>query len=247
MEKSTIVEKLLLFGLSRQEATIYLCLLRNGALTGYEVAKLTGISRSNVYNGLAALAENGAAYIEEGTPTKYVPVDLEEFCDNFIRYLQGIQVYFAMNKPAKVEVNEGYITIEGRRHIEDKIRHMLEGTEHRIYFSASCEFLSKWKEEISSLVDRECKVVLISKEYPKFIEENEKLLSKIIFYKCLDEESIDDRIQLIIDSEYVLTGVCNGSENDNCLYSGQKNFVTVIKDAMSNEIKLIKIKKERGL
>ena len=55
MEEAAIIEQLILFGLSRQEAAIYLCLLQNEELTGYEVAKLTGISRSNVYNGLASL------------------------------------------------------------------------------------------------------------------------------------------------------------------------------------------------
>ena len=57
MDDMAFVEKLMAFGLTRQEASIYLCLYRNGTLTGYEAAKLTGISRSNVYNALAGLAE----------------------------------------------------------------------------------------------------------------------------------------------------------------------------------------------
>ena len=50
MEEAEFTEKLLLFGLGRQEALLYRCLLQSGELTGYEAAKLTGISRSNVYN-----------------------------------------------------------------------------------------------------------------------------------------------------------------------------------------------------
>ena len=42
---SALMEKLMQFGLTRQEANIYLCLLRNKNLSGYEVSKLTGISR----------------------------------------------------------------------------------------------------------------------------------------------------------------------------------------------------------
>ena len=63
MDDMVIAEKLQAFGLTRQEAAIYLCLCRNGTLTGYEAAKLTGISRSNVYNALAGLTEKGAAYL----------------------------------------------------------------------------------------------------------------------------------------------------------------------------------------
>lgn len=47
-----LTEKLVQFGLTRQEANIYMCLLRNKDLSGYEVSKLTGISRSNVYLSL---------------------------------------------------------------------------------------------------------------------------------------------------------------------------------------------------
>ena len=80
MEEAAIIEQLTLFGLSRQEAAIYLCLLKNEELTGYEVAKLTGISRSNVYNGLASLVEHGAAYVIEGTSSKYLAVALSGIC-----------------------------------------------------------------------------------------------------------------------------------------------------------------------
>ena len=43
-----LTEYLMEFGLTRQEATIYLNLMERGMQTGYEVSKQTGISRSNV-------------------------------------------------------------------------------------------------------------------------------------------------------------------------------------------------------
>ena len=47
MEQTSFTERLMEFGLTRQEASIYQCLLTEGKVTGYEVAKQTGISRSN--------------------------------------------------------------------------------------------------------------------------------------------------------------------------------------------------------
>ena len=71
MEKTIFAEKLMEFGLTRQEALIYECLLGEGKTTGYEVAKLIGISRSNAYNSLASMTEKGAAYmVEEGSTRK---------------------------------------------------------------------------------------------------------------------------------------------------------------------------------
>ena len=44
MEQTSFTERLMEFGLTRQEASIYQCLLTEGKVTGYEVAKQTGIS-----------------------------------------------------------------------------------------------------------------------------------------------------------------------------------------------------------
>ena len=51
------VELLMSFGLTRQEARVYVLLLGEGALSGYEAAKRLGISRSNAYAALAGLVE----------------------------------------------------------------------------------------------------------------------------------------------------------------------------------------------
>ena len=76
MEKVTFTERLMEFGLTRQEATIYQCLLGEGKMSGYEVAKQTGISRSNAYNSLASMTE------------KALPIWLrKEIRGNMCRYL----------------------------------------------------------------------------------------------------------------------------------------------------------------
>ncbi|MBQ1972700.1 MAG: helix-turn-helix domain-containing protein [Treponema sp.] len=63
---STLIENLIAFNLTRQEAAIYVKFLNHGEMSGYEVAKETGISRSNVYSALQSLAEKGALYLIEG-------------------------------------------------------------------------------------------------------------------------------------------------------------------------------------
>ncbi|MBQ6028280.1 MAG: hypothetical protein IJL24_01970, partial [Treponema sp.] len=53
MPNMSFIDSLNDFGLTRQEGAIYSALLNHGDMTGYEVAKDTGISRSNAYAGLA--------------------------------------------------------------------------------------------------------------------------------------------------------------------------------------------------
>lgn len=248
MEEAEFTEKLLLFGLGRQEALLYRCLLQNGELTGYEAAKLTGISRSNVYNGLASLTEHGAAYVLEGMPKRYTAVGLEEFCDNRIRYLREVGKQLVKNCPGPAAESEGYITVEGYQHICDKIHHMLLGARERIYFSASGGFLARWREEIGEQVRLGRKVVLLSGDADAVFAGEKELREGIIFYETPSgmKEGREKQVRLIIDSAYVLTGEVEGGSRDTCLYSAQKNFVAVFKDAMRNEIELVRIREGKS-
>ena len=114
MEQTSFTERLMEFGLTRQEASIYQCLLTEGKVTGYEVAKQTGISRSNAYNSLASMTEKGAAYlVEEASTRKYVPVPLNEFCKNNNLPFYGIHCFRHLF--ASLLVNQGVdiVTVSG--------------------------------------------------------------------------------------------------------------------------------------
>ncbi len=232
MEEAALIDKLVLFGLTRQEAVIYLCLSANKELSGYEVSKITGISRSNVYKALASLVEEGAAYLLEGSTNKYTAVDVEEFCNNKIRYLQKTKDELVRDMPKNNTDCEGYITISSHKHIMDKIHYMLTNTQYRIYVSMPVEFLEKCREDIECLIKEGKKVVLIVNEYVDF--------PGAIIYLTDKKEP---QIRFIVDSEYVLTGDMSGSATDTCLYCGQKNFVNVFKESLKNEIKLIELQK----
>lgn len=57
-------------GFSEYEARVYLGLARHGPLTGYELAKRTGVPRANVYAVLQRLEERGAV-VRAATPEGY--------------------------------------------------------------------------------------------------------------------------------------------------------------------------------
>ncbi len=147
MEQNQYVEYLLHFGLTRQEALIYVELLVKGKQTGYEIAKETGISRSNVYSVLAALAEKGAAYVIEESAKRYIPVKVEEFCGNCIRRMQEEQEWMERNLPQKKAETEGYITIEGEQNILDKAKNLIAQAGERVYLSCTAGYLDPSTEE----------------------------------------------------------------------------------------------------
>lgn len=231
MQQSELIQKIMNFGLTRQEALIYQYLVISGESTGYEVAKEVGISRSNAYNSLATLVDKGAAYLQSGTTSKYMAVSVNEFCGNKIRNLENDRKDLEANLKIKEET-EGYVTIFGYQNIQDKIANMLESVEQRVYISISGEKLNLFKKTLSHLVAEEKKVVVITDVSPKMEGCN----------VYLSDSLMENQIRLIVDSKYVLTGDFGESKEDTCLYSGQKNFVNLFKDAMRNEIELIKLR-----
>ncbi len=225
MDESNIY-KLSLFGLTRQEAVIYITLLSNNYMTGYEIAKLTGISKSNTYSSLTSLVSKGAAHIATEEATKYLAVGIEEFCRNRIKVLEEAKK--ELSGIAFTNSNaEGYITINGKQNIYNKLRTMLSETQQRVYLSLNTELLMRFETELKELLDRKVKVVIIT-------DKKLELPGAIIYYS----DRIDDKIRVIVDSMEVLSGL----PEKNCLYSKNENLFTIFKDMLTNEIELLKLK-----
>ncbi len=66
-------------GLSRNEASVYLALLDNHPVTGYQLAKDSGILRPVVYEMLTRLVKRGGVKIVKGTKEQYSPIPPENF------------------------------------------------------------------------------------------------------------------------------------------------------------------------
>ncbi|HEX3076133.1 MAG TPA: helix-turn-helix domain-containing protein [Lachnospiraceae bacterium] len=223
-----MIDQFVAYGLTRQEATLYIALLTEGELNGYEAAKLTGISRSNAYNGLAGLVDKGAAHMIEGSVTKYTPVNVEEFCNNKLRALDMIREELIKRLPPLKEQNNGYITIKGEKNILDKLKTMLSNASERVYLSMSSDLLGLVKSELIDIVSRSIKLVIIT-------DTSFELEGSIIYYT----DKKDSRIRLISDSKKVLTGDISSAADSTCLYSMNNNLVSIFKEMLQNEITLL--------
>lgn len=228
-----ITEELLHFGLTRQEANLYLTLLAHGESTGYEAAKLTGISRSNTYTALAGLVEKGAAYIMEEHVVRYIAVPFEEFSGNVIRRLQSRQQSLLSRLPRRKTEIQGYITIRGTRQIMDKLIHMIQEAKQRLYISVPGTILAQIEPYLQQQLEDEKKVVILS-DIPC-------TLNGVTSYVI---QKGDGQIRLIVDSVKVLTGRISDGEDSTCLFSLNRNLVDVFKEMLKNEITLIQLGKD---
>lgn len=230
MEKTDVIERLMHFNLSRSEAVVYISLWENGKISGYEASKLTGISRSNVYGALNGLVDKGAAVVTETNTLLYSAVNPEEFLSNKLRHLEEDRRFIIDSMPQVAAEIEGYITIQGSRNIKDKIYHMIHTCDMRLYMAASGSVIEELEDVLQEAGQKGIKIVLMcDRDY-------RHLATK--FYQDTPEPG---QVRLITDSAYVLTGELRGRSTDACLYSGQKNLVTIMKEALRNKIRLLEI------
>ena len=221
---------LMRLGLTNNEAILYCTLAAHGEMTGYECAKLTGISRSNVYIALAGLCEKGGAFAVDGAAQKYSPAPVREFCANKRRELNAIVDYLVENMPSPSAPSDAYITVTGETAIYDKMQNMIAACAERVYLSAEACILEKLTDVLTDVIKRGLKVVVMT--------EGEYRLDGAIMYEMKRNKG---QVRLIVDSRFVLTGDIIESKPCSCLFSASNTLVTLFKDAMKNEIRLIEL------
>ena len=97
----------------------------------------------------------------------------------------------------------------------------------RLYLMAPLEIVSDYEAELKRLVSEKKKVVLLTENY--------SLKGATVY----DTKVEAGQLRFITDSSYVLTGELTDDEHNTCLYSGQKNLVEVMKEALKNKITLL--------
>lgn len=225
-----LINNLMKTGLTRNESELYIALCREGELTGYEAAKITGIPRANAYQALSALVDKGAAYVIEGSVPRYTAVPTEEYCSNVMNHIQETVDKIRQECPQLRQPSEPYITITGFKHIADKMRNIITNAKERVYVSLPNKDQDFLIPELLRAAGRGLKVVAI---VPEGI--------KIEGIKIHRINSPSDQIRLIADSSHVITGEITGGNFDTCLYSKNKPLVQLIKDSLKNEIRLAEL------
>jgi sugar-specific transcriptional regulator TrmB len=225
-----IVECLMKAGFTRHEAMLYIALCQEGELTGYEAAKTSGIPRSNAYLALAGLVDKGGALRIDGDSSKYAAVPAEELVFNLRKDVEQVYQYIAKNAPVREASNEPYFTITGRENIINKMSYLISHARERIYISTSPAELEFVSGELAIAKDKGLKVVIITAQ--GFV------LEGVTIYRNNKQPG---QIRLIADTAHVLTGELKGTGESTCLYSKNRNLIQLIRESLTNEIKLIKI------
>ncbi len=217
-------EALQKIGFSPLEATIYITLCKHGSLTGYEVAKLSGISRSNVYAALYSLQDKGMCSVSEGESTKYVALSKEELILSAKRNMSEILSEIDTHFPDRLDVSEPYVTIKGYDNVVKKVKNSILLCHSHLYILSTSAYIELFKEELLTISSSK-KVTIIC---------NKKLdLGPNVTIGTRNKSP--QGFHMIIDTQSIITGDLK-TEGSQCLYSNNQSLVRMMRESFITEL-----------
>lgn len=147
-------------GFSEYEAKSYAALAARQPATAYEIAKVTGLPRANVYGALRNLEAKGAVQPVTEHPVRYVPVDPEQFFRRLQRNTAGLceDVVRAIKRDTKAEESAYVWLYRGANDVRDKFTELIEGARDHVWIKAPAALIEPYRD---ALVKAACRGVTI--------------------------------------------------------------------------------------
>lgn len=236
-----IVEQMMNLGFSENEAKAYIALLKENPVSAYELAKLSGVPSSKIYEVLARLCEKGAAIeLHEQRAARYLPAEPDEL--------------LARHRHRIAETIETLETSLGRMRQGAKLSYVRNFNDYATLLSESAILIgaartsllvSGWPEDLETLLD------LIKKK-------SAQLRTVVVWYgdgvevppirmvyphpvkDALFAEKGGRQFVLCTDDNAAIIATI-GSEGVQASMSRNPGFVTLARDYISHDVYILKV------
>lgn len=228
---------------SRLEAQIYMALLDEGGLSGYQLAKKINISRPSIYNALDHMYEKGmislvpdpsANYIAEKPAVLFQKLACE-YTGNAQKVLKSLEEF------ERLEPEEKFANFKGFETAVFKTKDLLCGASQSVYMNMDFDPVS-FQEEFQSLKERGVRVVLFS-----FFDLKQ---AGVEFYSHRRKRGPDDfpsRLMLVVDGKKALVADFNRERNSWMgTTTNNRLMVSIITEHIHNDIYLLRLRQKFG-
>lgn len=232
-------------GFSQNEEKVYTTLLRYKMLNGYEIAKLSGVSRSLVYEVVNRLAGKGILIRLEGDPNYYIPLEYDKLIARMRRESEeaiGRAEEFLKGLTDGEEQGDYVLNIVGYDKFIKKAAALIDDAAEEISLSVWRREFELIQGSLENAVKRGVKVYI-------FTFEELELDGAVIFSYRLDDASQlfpYRRMTLIIDGIQCLNGESGGAR-DIYTCTGNHAVVSLATDEMVLNIFWYKYMEKHGL
>jgi DNA-binding MarR family transcriptional regulator len=151
-------------GFSEYEARAYVALLGRSPLNGYELAKLSGVPRANIYAVLQKLEERGAAVrLDLPNGTRYAPITLNELTQRVAtRFQDTLSAVQAALEDLATPIDPEYVwNIRGCAALLEHARTLLDASQERLLVAIGRQEATALAEPLAQAAARGVAVVTL--------------------------------------------------------------------------------------
>ncbi|WP_053363368.1 TrmB family transcriptional regulator [Bacillus sp. FJAT-27251] len=246
--KETIFETLKNLNFTEYEAKAYLALLEESPLTGYAVAKHSGVPRSKIYEVLDGLAIRGDILVSPGNTPQYTPVPAKELIKNRRREAEE-NFELAEKSLAEFERSandrENIWNIMERNKILDKVKGCIGSATKRI-------LLEIWKDEYEELEAelRQASLRGVNVTIVAYGEISSNFAQVYLHYMgdAITEEYGGRWLVISADDSEVVAGIVSLGKDSRAAWTRHVGLVMPITEVIIQDLYLMEImEKHRGL
>lgn len=232
---------LLQLGFSEYEAKAYIALLRKSPVSGYELAKQSGVPRSMVYEVVGKLVARGAAMtLPSGNSSRYAPVPATEFFDQLQRENNKLidEVRDSLTAIGPVADLEYVWNIEGLENILARAIEMIDQAQERIYLALLPVTFDMLRPSLTRAVERGVRVVV-------YTTADLDLPGGQVAVAHVSEETLGQAsglgLILVIDSQEVLIGERLAGAQARASWTGSSLLVFIAEHHLRTDLYLPQI------
>ncbi|RFB09658.1 TrmB family transcriptional regulator [Bacillus sp. HNG] len=242
--KENILETLKNLNFTEYEAKAYLTLLEDSPLTGYAVAKNSGVPRSKIYEVLDSLTLRGDILISPGNTAQYIPVPAKELIKN--RRIKAEENFERAEKSlAEFERStndrENIWNIMGRNEILEKVKDCIGLANKRILLEVWKEEFEELESELRQAAKRGVNVTIIA--YGEIISDFANVYLHYMGDKITEEYGGRWLVMSGDDSE-VVAGIVSLDNDSRAAWSRHVGLVMPITEVMIHDLYIMEMMEE---
>ena len=167
----TPAQRLQALGLTEWESRAYLALVEEAPLSGYAVAKRSGIPRGKVYEVLASLVSKRAVHVARSDPQLYGPLPPKELIERMRQQMTErlAAAEAAMESYASQVGSDAVIwDIQGRSEIIEQARYLIRRASRRILLEIWAADADELRPDLQDAAGRDVQVIAVTYGNPDF-------------------------------------------------------------------------------
>jgi sugar-specific transcriptional regulator TrmB len=243
-----LLPQLVKLGFSEYEAKAYIALLGKNPVSGYELAKQSGVPRSMIYEVVGKLASRGAVLtLHSGKVTRYTPVPPAEFLDQLQQEHETLVNNLKSDLTALAEApipDLDYVwNIEGVESILARAAEMIDQAQKQIYLALLPITFDALRPSLQRAVKRRVRTVL-------YTTAELDLPGGEIAVAHVSEETLGQAsglgIILVVDGEQVLIGERLSGAGARASWTGSSLLVFIAEHHLRTDLYLPEILSRLG-